>query len=57
MKLTQPFKLIAIGCLQLDERKGQYKYLLVVVNHFSKYAQAFLTKNKSGRATILFNKS
>ena len=57
IKSTQPFELIAIGCLQLDECKGQYKYLMVVVGQFSKYAQAFLTKNKSGRAAILFNRS
>ena len=58
IKSTQPFELLSIDYLQLDECKGQYKYLLVVADHFSKYAQAFSTKNKSGRAAaqILFNK-
>ena len=54
----QPFELISFDYLLLDDCNGQYKYLLVVVDHFSKYAQAFPTKNKSDRATaeILFNK-
>ena len=58
IRSTQPFELISIDYLQLDERKGQYKYLLVVVDHFSKYAQAFLTNNKPGKgaAEILSNK-
>ena len=42
----------------MDEFKGQCKYSLVVVDQFSKYAQAFPTKNKSGRAApeTLFTK-
>ena len=54
----QPFELISIDYLLLDDCNGQYKYLLLVVDHFSKYAQAFPTKNISGRAAaeILFNK-
>ena len=58
IKSVQPFKLISSDYLRLDECKGQYKYLLVVVDHFLKYAQAFPKKYKSGRAVaeVLFNK-
>ena len=55
---TQPFELISTDYLLLDDCNRHYKYLLVVVDHFSKYAQTFPTKNKSCRvaAEILFNK-
>ena len=57
-KSMQPFERISIDYLQLHVCKGQYKYLLVVAYHFSKYAQTFPTESKSGRAAagILFSK-
>ena len=56
IKSTQHFELISIDYLKLDECKEQYKYLLVVADHSSKYAQAFRRKNNSAAAKILFNK-
>ena len=44
--------------LHRDQFKERYEYLLDVVDHFFKFAQAFPTKSKSGRAAadLLFNK-
>ena len=41
---TQPSELITTDYLNLDQCKGKYKYLLVVLDHFTKFVQAFPKK-------------
>ena len=50
----QPLELVCLDFLSLEQSKGGHQNILVITDHFTKFAQAYPTKNNKLREQPIF---
>ena len=51
IKTSQPLEMVSLDFLTLDMAKGGYQYVLVITDHYTRYAQAIPTRNMLAKTT------
>lgn len=51
IKTKEPMELLCMDFLSLEESKGGYTSVLVITDHFTRYAQAYPTRNQTAHTT------
>ena len=57
IEATQPLELIHLVYLQIEPSKGNIENVLIITDHFTRYAQAYRSKTQTALATakLLWN--
>ena len=51
IKTSEPLELVCLDYLTLETSKGGYQHILVITDHFTKYAVAIPTRNQTAKTT------
>ena len=57
IEVNQPLELVHLDYLKIEPSRGNVENVLIVTNHFTRYAQAFPSKSQTALATakLLWN--